>query len=100
MRAARFGGPGLPLTVEDVPDPVPGPSDVVVRVEACGICASDLHFLHGEIPLPAVPPLTLGHEPSGVVEAIGDEGPVWRPGDRVSVAAGKARTDLAILDQV
>jgi threonine dehydrogenase-like Zn-dependent dehydrogenase len=78
------------LTVEEVPDPVPGPSDVVVRVEACGICASDLHFLHGEIPLPAVPPLTLGHEPAGVVEAVGGEVPVWQPGDRVSVAAGKA----------
>ncbi|HXJ65824.1 MAG TPA: zinc-binding dehydrogenase [Actinomycetota bacterium] len=90
MRAARFTGPGLPISVEEVPDPEPGPSDVVVRVEACGICASDLHFLHGEIPLPVVPPLTLGHEPSGVVEAVGPEVPVWQPGDRVSVAAGKA----------
>jgi len=90
VRAARFAGPGLPLSVEEVPDPAPGPSDVVVRVEACGICASDLHFLHGEIPLPVLPPLTLGHEPSGVVEAVGAEVPAWKPGDRVSVAAGKA----------
>jgi threonine dehydrogenase-like Zn-dependent dehydrogenase len=90
MRAARFTGPGRPLSVEDVPSPAAGPSDVVVRVEACGICASDLHFLHGEIPLPVVPPLTLGHEPSGVVEAVGAEVPVWTSGDRVSVAAGKA----------
>ncbi len=90
MRAARFTGPGQPLSVEEVPDPTPGPSDVVVRVEACGICASDLHFLHGEIPLPVVPPITLGHEPSGVVEAAGAEVPVWKAGDRVSIAAGKA----------
>ena len=90
MRAARFTGPGQPLSIEDVPDPSPGPADVVVSVEACGICASDLHFLHGEIPLPVVPPITLGHEPSGVVEAVGAEVPVWQPGDRVSVAAGKA----------
>jgi threonine dehydrogenase-like Zn-dependent dehydrogenase len=90
MRAARFTGPLQPLSVEEIPDPTPGPADVVVRVEACGICASDLHFLHGEIPLPAIPPLTLGHEPSGVVESVGPEVPVWKAGDRVSIAAGKA----------
>ena len=90
MRAARFHGPGLPVTIEDVPDPSPGPGDVVVRIEACGICASDLHFLDGEIPLPVPPPLTLGHEPSGVVEAVGADVPVWRPGARVAMAAGKA----------
>jgi len=90
VRAARFVGPGRPLSVEEVADPAPGASEVVVRVEACGICASDLHFVRGEIPLPVVPPLTLGHEPAGVVQAVGAEVPVWKPGDRVAVAAGKA----------
>ena len=90
MKAGRFLGMGQPVTVHDVPDPAPGPYDVVVRVEACGICASDLHLLHGEIPAPVPPPFTMGHEPSGVVAAVGSEVPVWREGDRVSVAAGKA----------
>src|ERR1041385_5570790 len=58
VRAARFVGPGRPIEVEDVPDPIAGPFDVVVRVEACGICASDLHFIHGEMPLPVPAPVT------------------------------------------
>ena len=45
MRAARFHGADQPLRIEDVPYPEPGPDDVVVRLAACGICASDLHFL-------------------------------------------------------
>lgn len=90
MRAARFTGIGQPVEIQDVPDPSAGPGEVVVGVEACGVCASDLHFLHGEIPLPVAPPLTLGHEPSGVIAAVGAEVPVWEEGERVAVAAGKA----------
>jgi threonine dehydrogenase-like Zn-dependent dehydrogenase len=90
MKAVRFLGPGQPVAVQDVPDPVPGPTDVVVRVEACGICASDLHLIHGEMPPVVPPPLTMGHEPAGVVAAVGSDVPVWREGDRVSVSAGKA----------
>ncbi len=90
MRAARFQGTGQPVAVQEVADPVPGPADVVVRVEACGICASDLHLIHGEMPPVVPPPLTMGHEPAGVVAAVGSDVPVWREGDRVSVAAGKA----------
>lgn len=89
MKAARFIAPGQDIVIEKVPDPAPGPSDVVVRVEACGICASDLHFIHGEIPLPAPAPLTLGHEASGTVAAVGSDVPVWTVGSRVSVMGGK-----------
>ena len=89
MKAVRFHAPGASLSVDEVSDPVPGPQDVVVRVMACGVCASDLHFIDGEVPLPAPAPLTLGHEPSGVIEAAGSEVPVWREGDRVSLFAGK-----------
>ena len=60
-----------------------------MRVEACGICASDLHFIHGEMPAPAPLPLTMGHEASGVIAAVGSDVPVWREGDRVSLLAGK-----------
>jgi 2-desacetyl-2-hydroxyethyl bacteriochlorophyllide A dehydrogenase len=89
VKAARFVGPGLPLSIDEVPDPTPGPTDVVVRVEACGICASDLHLIHGEMPPAAPPPLTMGHEASGVIEQAGSSVPSWRPGDRVSVMGGK-----------
>jgi D-arabinose 1-dehydrogenase-like Zn-dependent alcohol dehydrogenase len=90
VRAARFVGPGRPLELQDLPDPVPEPTEVVVRVEACGICASDLHLLHGEMPPVAALPLTMGHEASGVVEDVGALVPSWKPGHRVSLAAGKS----------
>jgi 2-desacetyl-2-hydroxyethyl bacteriochlorophyllide A dehydrogenase len=77
------------VEVATVEDPVPGPNDVVVRVEACGICASDLHFILGEMPLPVPPPVTMGHEASGTIAAVGSEVPVWREGDRVALLAGK-----------
>src|SRR5205823_7708000 len=89
VKAVRFHGPGTPLSLEEVPDPSPGPQEVVVRVEACGVCASDLHFIHGELPLPAPAPLTLGHEPSGVIAALGSEVPFWREGTRVAMFAGR-----------
>ncbi len=89
MRAARFVGPGLPLSLQEIPDPEPGPVDVVVRVEACGICASDLHLIHGEMPPIAPLPLTMGHEASGVIESIGRDVPSWNAGDRVSLMGGK-----------
>jgi threonine dehydrogenase-like Zn-dependent dehydrogenase len=69
MRAARFSGPGTPVRIEEVPYPEPGPDEVVVRVAACGVCGSDLHFLE-DIPLPTSP-ITLGHEPAGTIESIG-----------------------------
>jgi 2-desacetyl-2-hydroxyethyl bacteriochlorophyllide A dehydrogenase len=87
--AARFHAPNQPLSLDQVPDPTPGPGDVVLKVEACGICASDLHFIHGEMPLPVEPPVTMGHEAAGTVVAVGSEITGWREGDRVAVNAGK-----------
>jgi D-arabinose 1-dehydrogenase-like Zn-dependent alcohol dehydrogenase len=89
VKAVRFTGPGESVSLADVPDPRPGPQEVVIRVHACGVCASDLHFIQGEIPLPVPPPLTLGHEPSGVIVELGSEVPVWREGDRVAMFAGR-----------
>ncbi|HVL90556.1 MAG TPA: zinc-binding dehydrogenase [Actinomycetota bacterium] len=89
MRAARMTGVGKPVEIHEVPVPAPGPGEVLVRVAACGVCASDVHVLDGS--LPAMPPLpvTMGHEPSGTVEAAG-EGVLWpAPGDRVVMHAGK-----------
>ncbi|CAG0985634.1 L-iditol 2-dehydrogenase [Myxococcaceae bacterium] len=87
MRAARFHGGSIGLRIDEVPWPEPGPQDVVVRVRACGICGSDVHFLEG-MPVPAPLPVTLGHEPAGIVEAIGSEVRDWKPGDRVAVHLG------------
>lgn len=89
MRAARFHGSRTPIAIDDLPDPRPGFGEVVVRVAACGICASDLHFVNGDVPLPVRPPITLGHEASGTIEAVGADVPGWREGDRVSLTGGR-----------
>lgn len=88
MRAARFDAASGELTVEDVPVPVPGPNEVLVRVEACGICLSDVHLIDGSLPGP-LPVVTPGHESAGVVEVAGAEVAGWVPGDRVLLAGGR-----------
>lgn len=88
MRAARFDARERTLRVEDVPVPAPGPTEVLVRVEACGICLSDVHLLDGSLPGP-LPVVTPGHEAAGVIERVGDDVPGWRPGDRVVMAGGR-----------
>lgn len=87
MRAARFHGAGIDVKIEDVPYPIAGPGEVVVRVAACGICGSDVHFLEG-MPVPAGLPITLGHEPAGVVETVGAGVSDWARGDRVALHLG------------
>jgi 2-desacetyl-2-hydroxyethyl bacteriochlorophyllide A dehydrogenase len=69
MKAAVVTGPGQ-WEVTDVPDPVPGPGDVVVEVERCGVCGTDLHVLAGETPTVHYPVIP-GHEFSGRVVAAG-----------------------------
>lgn len=81
MRAAIFVGQDQPLSVESVEPAPPGPRDVVVRVDASGVCHSDLSIVHGYLPVP--PPLILGHEGAGTVEAVGAEVTRVAPGDTV-----------------
>jgi D-arabinose 1-dehydrogenase-like Zn-dependent alcohol dehydrogenase len=88
MRAARFDATSRRLEVQDVPVPVPSPTEVLVRVEACGICLSDVHLLDGTLPA-VLPVVTPGHEAAGTVEAVGDLVPGWTPGDRVLMAGGR-----------
>lgn len=94
MRAARWYAP-RDVRVESVPEPQPGPADVVLRVEWCGLCGTDVHeYLHGPVLIPSrphpltgqVPPVTLGHEFCGTVTAMGAEAP-FRAGDRVTASA-------------
>lgn len=85
MRAAIFQGSGRPLVVGEVPRPVPGPDDALVKVAACGFCHTDLHYLDHAVPTAKGPPLILGHEISGVVEELGIGSSVRSIGDRVLV---------------
>ncbi len=69
--------------LDEIPDPVPGPRDALVRVAACGICGTDVSYVHmGLIPGRPIP---LGHEMAGVVEWVGDAVPGVAVGDRVIV---------------
>jgi len=70
MKAMVLRGPKTPLVLEERPDPVPGPGQVLVRIEACGVCRTDLHVVDGELPNPKLP-LVPGHEIVGIVEALG-----------------------------
>lgn len=82
MKAAVITGVGQ-SEIAEVPDPRPGPREVVVEVAACGICGTDLHILQGEFApvLPIVP----GHEFAGEIVELGSEVTGLRAGDRVAV---------------
>ena len=81
MRAVTFQAPGV-VSVEERPDPEPAdPEDAVVRIEASGVCGSDLHIYHGRVPVE--PGFTIGHEYVGTVVAAGDAVTRVSVGDRV-----------------
>ncbi|MHA7839566.1 MAG: alcohol dehydrogenase catalytic domain-containing protein [bacterium] len=97
MRAACFDPSRRSLEIRDVPDPTPGPGEVVLAISGCGICGSDLHVteLEGAVPQGAV----MGHEFAGEIVAVGraargPDGP-WREGDRVcsmpGISCGRCR---------
>ncbi|MBC8449987.1 MAG: zinc-binding dehydrogenase [Chloroflexi bacterium] len=82
MKAVRLIKPGQPLEMQEVDVPAVGAKDVLVRVQAAGICHSDVHYRAGVSPVHPLP-LTLGHEVAGVVETIGAEVRNVQAGDRV-----------------
>ena len=81
MKASVMWERGEPLALEDIQIDKPGPREVLVRTAASGICHSDLHVIEGGLPLP--PPMVLGHEPAGVVEAVGSDVADFEVGDHV-----------------
>jgi propanol-preferring alcohol dehydrogenase len=88
MLAVRFNAWQTPATVEDVAPPRPGPGEVLLDVEAAGLCHTDLHLAEWpEGTVPYDPPFTLGHEVAGVVRALGPGASGVVPGDRVVVFA-------------
>ncbi|WP_370220024.1 zinc-binding dehydrogenase [Kitasatospora sp. GAS1066B] len=93
MRAARLHLPSHALTIEDVPRPVPGVGQVLVKVEAAGVCLSDVHLIDGTL-TPTYPPgdcVTLGHEVAGTIAELGPEVTGWTAGQRVVLQAGEVR---------
>lgn len=83
MRAVVIEKPGV-VRVTEVPEPEPGPHEVVVEVGACGICGTDIHIIDGEYP-PANFPLIPGHELGGTVVRVGEGVTSVKVGDRVGV---------------
>lgn len=74
-----------PLTLEEVPDPQPGPGEVRLRVLTCGVCHTDLHEVEGDLKLRKCPVIP-GHEIVGIVDALGKGASRFALGDRVGVA--------------
>ena len=75
---------GAPVTVEDILVPDPGPGEALIRVQACGVCHTDLHYREGAINDEF--PFLLGHEAAGIVETVGDGVTNVAPGDFVVIA--------------
>ncbi|HIO18450.1 MAG TPA: alcohol dehydrogenase, partial [Gammaproteobacteria bacterium] len=88
MKAAVFKQPGTPLAIEEVNDPEPGPDDLILKVKACGICGTDLHWSQGNDPSAGwrhlAPGSVMGHEFSGEIIELGkNTRSQFRAGERV-----------------
>jgi 6-hydroxycyclohex-1-ene-1-carbonyl-CoA dehydrogenase len=85
MKAAVFYEPNQPLKIEEVETPKTEPHEILVKIAACGVCNTDLHYIDHGVPTFKKPPMILGHEPSGIVEEIGSEVENFKAGDRVLI---------------
>ena len=81
MKAAVYLGEGQ-VSVETIPTPVIGPGEILVRVESCGVCHTDLKKIQHNL---LAPPRIYGHETAGVIAAVGKDVTRYAPGDRVVV---------------
>jgi 6-hydroxycyclohex-1-ene-1-carbonyl-CoA dehydrogenase len=87
MKAAVFYGPNQPLKLEEVETPAPKPGEILVKVAACGVCHTDLHYLDHGVPTYKKPPMILGHECSGTVAELGEGVDTFKKGDKVLLPA-------------
>ena len=85
MQAAVVRAFGQPLKIEEVEVPRPGTGDILVKIEACGVCHTDLHAAEGDWPVKPDPPFIPGHEGVGYVVAVGSGVTHVKEGDRVGV---------------
>ncbi len=94
MKAVRFIAPGRPAEVVDLPEPRPGPGEVLLKIGGAGVCHSDLHVLEQGLGFEG--PFTLGHENAGWIAALGSGVQGWKEGDAVAVygpwGCGRCRT--------
>ncbi|MEO9021891.1 MAG: zinc-binding dehydrogenase [Ginsengibacter sp.] len=84
MKAIRFVGTHQPLQMQEIPVPLIGDNDVLVKIKAAGICHSDAHYRAGLSPV-SFAPLTLGHEVAGLIEKIGNSVTALKVGERVAL---------------
>jgi alcohol dehydrogenase, propanol-preferring len=84
MHAMVLFEPKKPLVQTNLPIPEPGPKDVLIRVDACAVCRTDLHVIDGELPNPKLP-LIPGHQIIGKITAVGSDAKRFEIGDRVGV---------------
>jgi len=84
MKAAIYPGKGQPIIIEDLPDPVPGPGDVLIRVHRCGICGTDLSMTRGGA-WDFGSHVQFGHEYAGEIIEVGSKVSGFRVGDRIAV---------------
>jgi propanol-preferring alcohol dehydrogenase len=96
MRAAVVPQLGAPLEIRELPTPEPGPGQVLVRVEASGLCHTDIHAARGDWPVKPTAPFIPGHEGVGIVERLGTGVTELRVGERVAMpwlayACGRCR---------
>jgi propanol-preferring alcohol dehydrogenase len=84
MRAMLLEQPGQPLRLQEMPVPLPGPEQVLLKVRACGVCRTDLHILDGELTEPKLP-LIPGHQIVGEVVQAGENAGRFRLGQRLGV---------------
>ncbi|KEY59666.1 zinc-dependent alcohol dehydrogenase [Serratia sp. DD3] len=85
MHVAQVEHFGQPLVLKEIDIPTPGPGQILVKTEACGVCHTDLHAANGDWPLKPTLPFTPGHEGVGIVVALGSGVTAVKEGDRVGV---------------
>jgi 6-hydroxycyclohex-1-ene-1-carbonyl-CoA dehydrogenase len=87
MKAVVFHGKDVGLKLEDIPVPQIGDGQILVKVAACGVCHTDLHYIEHGVPTFKKPPVVLGHEASGIVEKAGAGVDNVKVGQRVLIPA-------------
>ena len=85
MKAAVFYGPNQPLKIEEVETPKINPDEILVKIAACGVCNTDMHYIDHGVPTFKKPPMILGHEPSGTVAEVGADVQNFKVDDRVLI---------------
>jgi len=89
MKAAIYPGEGKPVTIEDIPEPEPGPDDIVIKVHRCGICGTDLSFTRGEL-FDFGTNTQFGHEYAGEIVAVGSNVANLKIGENIAAMPATA----------